>query len=93
MRARARHVLLDPFHLRRESIAKPGHRHDELLAVLAERLSDDRDVASETRVFNEAVWPHRLEQLLLRDDFTRALDERQQRSERFRGERDRLAIA
>ena len=60
-----RHVLLDPFHLRRESIAKPGHRRDELLAVLAERLSDDRDVASETRVFNEAVRPHRLEQLLL----------------------------
>lgn len=38
--------------------------HDEALAIILERLSQERDVARETGVFDEAAGPHDLNRVV-----------------------------
>ena len=63
------------------------------LTVVTERLAEERDVAGQAGVFDEAVRPHRLEQVLLPDDLAGAPDQDEQRLQDLRRQGDHLTAS
>jgi hypothetical protein len=60
-----------------EAIAAFGDRFDEGLGFLVvEGLTEHEDALGEAAMFDEGVFPDRGKELILRDDFARALEEK-----------------
>ena len=78
-----------------EAIAHARHGLDVLLArgPLAERLPQHRHVVIQVVFLDRRLRPHRVEQLLLRDQPPGVLDQHQQRVEHLQTQRDHLAAA
>src|SRR5262252_5615912 len=87
-----RSQTIDPFDGRRKAVTDARNGGDKVLAIVAERPAQKRDVARQTCVFDEAVGPHRLEELFLPHDLAGVLYQHEQDLEHLRCERDNCAV-
>jgi hypothetical protein len=83
------------YHLRDETVAAPRFGDDEaaLGPMLTKRLPERRHVDAQVRFLDDLPGPHPLEQLILGQQASPALDERREQVERFRLQSNRASVA
>jgi hypothetical protein len=77
-----------------EAVTVPRHRLDvEVVALAAERLAQRRDVVREVALLDDRVGPHRCDQLVARQQPSRAPHQDDEGVEDLGAQRDGQAVA